>query len=45
MALASLRYACPDPLREALARKIIELAKTGERDLAPIIRESRRLAM
>jgi hypothetical protein len=32
MALASLRYACPDPLREALARKIIELAKTGERD-------------
>ena len=34
MALASLRSsACTDPLREALARKIIELAKTGERDL------------
>jgi hypothetical protein len=32
MALASLRYAFPDLLREALVRKIIELAKTGERD-------------
>jgi hypothetical protein len=32
MALASLRSGCTDPLREALARKIIELAKTGERD-------------
>ena len=32
MALASLRHDCPDPLREALARKIIELAKAGERD-------------
>jgi hypothetical protein len=33
MALASLpSSACTDPLPEALARKIIELAKTGERD-------------
>jgi hypothetical protein len=32
MALASLRSGCTHPLREALARKIIELAKTGERD-------------
>jgi hypothetical protein len=32
MALASLRSDCTDPLREALARKIIELAKAGERD-------------
>jgi hypothetical protein len=32
MALASLRSGCTDPLREALARKIIEIAKTGERD-------------
>jgi hypothetical protein len=32
MALASLRSGCTDPLREALVRKIIELAKTGERD-------------
>jgi hypothetical protein len=32
MALASLRSGCTDPLREALALKIIELAKTGERD-------------
>jgi hypothetical protein len=34
MALASLRFTpdCADPLREAVARKIIELAKAGERD-------------
>jgi hypothetical protein len=33
-ALASLRSApdCTDPVREAIARKIIELAKAGERD-------------
>jgi hypothetical protein len=32
MALAALRHDCPDPLREALAGKIIELGKVGERD-------------
>jgi hypothetical protein len=32
MALASLRFECIDPLRETLARKVIELAKAGERD-------------
>jgi hypothetical protein len=34
MALASLRYtpAFDDPIRKAHARKIIELAETGERD-------------
>jgi hypothetical protein len=29
MALAALRHACPDPLREALAGKIIELGKSA----------------
>jgi hypothetical protein len=32
MALASLRYDCPDPIREALAAKIMELGKAGERN-------------
>jgi hypothetical protein len=37
MALASLRSTLDqaDPVREALARKIIELAKAGERDPEP----------
>jgi hypothetical protein len=33
IALAALRpLNCPDPIREGVARKIIELAKAGERD-------------
>jgi hypothetical protein len=33
IALAALRpLDCPDPIREGVARKIIELAKAGERD-------------
>ena len=32
IALATLRPPDSDPLREAVARKIIELAKAGERD-------------
>jgi hypothetical protein len=31
-ALASLRFECADPLRETLARRVIALAKAGERD-------------
>jgi hypothetical protein len=32
MTLASLRYDCPDPVREALAAKIRGLGTAGERN-------------